>query len=276
MPRHPPFRPAHQSRSSPPSHPPPSPSLRVTPVLQALLEGRTPADGPQYFEQLCRAASRAELEAMAAALEQFRRATPNFYHRVRALFFLEAIHRYFLPPHYAADNAGSIPFEGHQHALERRFEEAIDTFLRHQREHGASDALSSALAAAYHGLEFKTLATQVQKTVRTVRGNQWMFRTGHPLDYPLRLRSEMLPRGGDAAFAGDGLSLRILQVHFPHAFHALRGALNGALQKGGGDPGENGRAHQPSGRNAHEAVSGRVRIGDASVFVQDDGFKGGV
>ena len=47
-------------------------------------------------------------------------------------------------------------------------------------------------------------------------------------------------------------------------------------RKGGGDPGEHGRAHQPSGRNAHEAVSGRVRIGDASVFVQDDGFKGGV
>ena len=79
-----------------------------------------------------------------------------------------------------------------------------------------------------------------------------------------------------AAFAGDGLPLCILQLHFPHAFHALRGALNGALQKGGGDPGEHGRAHQPSGRNAHEAVSGRVRIGDASVFVQDDGFKGGV
>ena len=47
-------------------------------------------------------------------------------------------------------------------------------------------------------------------------------------------------------------------------------------RKGGGDPGENGRAYQPAGRNAHEAVSGRVRIGDASVFVQDDGFKGGV
>lgn len=135
---------------------------------------------------------------MAADLESFRRETPNFYHRVRAIFFLEAIHRYFLPPHYPADGAGSIPFEGHQHTLERRFEEAIDTYLRHQREHGASDALSSALAAAYHGLEFKTLAQQVQKTVRAVRGNQWMFRTGHPLDYPLRLRPEMLPPGGDA------------------------------------------------------------------------------
>ncbi len=170
----------------------------MSPHLLSLVEGRDSAAAPQYFEQVCRAATRAQLETMAAELEAFRRTTPNFYHRVRAIFFLEAIHRYFLPPHFPADSAGSIPFEGHQHALERRFEEAIDTFLRHQREHGASDALSSALAAAYHGLEFKTLAQQVQKTVRTVRGNQWMFRTGHPLDYPLRLRSEMLPPGGDA------------------------------------------------------------------------------
>ncbi|HQL20803.1 MAG TPA: UTP--glucose-1-phosphate uridylyltransferase, partial [Opitutaceae bacterium] len=170
----------------------------MSPILLSLVEGAAFAGAPQCFEQVCRSASRAELEHMAAELEAFRRETPNFYHRVRAIFFLEAIHRYFLPPHYPADGVGSIPFEGHQHTLERRFEEAIDTYLRHQREHGASDALSSALAAAYHGLEFKTLAQQVQKTVRAVRGNQWMFRTGHPLDYPLRLRPEMLPRGGDA------------------------------------------------------------------------------
>jgi hypothetical protein len=170
----------------------------VSPILLSLVEGCEAAATQQCFEQVCRVASRAELERMAAELEAFRRTTPNFYHRVRAIFFLEAIHRYFLPPHYPHDGAGSIPFDGHQHTLERRFEEAIDTYLRHQRDHGASDALSSALAAAYHGLEFKTLAQQVQKTVRTVRGNQWMFRTGHPLDYPLRLRPEMLPRGGDA------------------------------------------------------------------------------
>ena len=40
-------------------------------LLQSLVEGRTPAAAPQYFEQLCRAASRAELETMAAELEQF-------------------------------------------------------------------------------------------------------------------------------------------------------------------------------------------------------------
>ena len=28
--------------------------------------------------------------------------------------------------------------------------------------------------------------------MRSVRGNQWMFRTGHPADYPLRIRPELL------------------------------------------------------------------------------------
>jgi hypothetical protein len=133
---------------------------------------------------------------MADAFESFRREAGNFYHRVRAIFFLEAIHRYFLPPHYAADTTGTIPYEGHELCLSRRFEEAIAVYLDHQRSQGASDALSSALASAYHGLAFKTLAQQVQKTVRKVKGNQWMFRTGHPSDYPLRLRPELLRNGG--------------------------------------------------------------------------------
>jgi hypothetical protein len=139
----------------------------------------------------------AELAGRRAELDAWRRQASNFYHRVRAIFFLEAIHRYFLPPHYPADVAALSPHAGHKLALERRFEEAIATYLEHQRTVGASDALSSALAAAYHGLAFKTLAQHVQKTVRATRGNQWMFRMGHPLDYPLRLRGEMLGRTGE-------------------------------------------------------------------------------
>ncbi len=134
---------------------------------------------------------------MAVELEDYRQRAGNFYHRVRAIFFLEALHRYFLPPHYAADASGTIPFAGHKHCLARRYEEAVGVFLAHQKQSGLSDALSSALAAAYHGLAFKTLAQQVQKTVRTVRGNQWMFRMGHPLDYPLKLRRELLERASN-------------------------------------------------------------------------------
>ncbi|ATC63171.1 UTP--glucose-1-phosphate uridylyltransferase [Nibricoccus aquaticus] len=161
-------------------------------TLLALVEGAD--SGANYFEKLCRAATRPALEAMAEALEAYRQRAGNFYHRVRAIFFLEALHRYFLPPHYAADASGTIPFAGHKHCLARRYEEAVGVFLAHQKAHGTSDALSSALSAAYHGLAFKTLAQQVQKTVRTVRGNQWMFRMGHPLDYPLKLRRELLER----------------------------------------------------------------------------------
>ena len=148
----------------------------------------------QTFEVLCRTADRAGLERMTDELENYRRSAGNFYHRVRAVFFLEAIHRYFLPAHFAEDDEGSIPYDGHRLALARRFEEAVAWYLAHRERNGSSDALSSALAAAYHGLAFKTLAQQVQKTVRAVRGNQWMFRTGHPLDYPLRLRPELLER----------------------------------------------------------------------------------
>src|SRR5262249_51625953 len=65
-------------------------------------------------------------------------------------------------------------------------------FLAVVRTDGPSDALSSALAAAYQRLAFQTLADQVRRSVRSVRGNQWMFRTGHPSDQPLRIRPELL------------------------------------------------------------------------------------
>jgi len=165
--------------------------------LKNLVEGvAAPEDS---FEALCLSCDRAGLEALAAQLEGYRSGASNFYNRVRSIFFLAALHRYFLPPHYPADASGSLPFAGHKHCLDRRFEEAIAIFLEHQRVQGSSDALSSALAAAYQGLAFKTLAQQVQRTVRRVKGNQWMFRMGHPSDYPLRLRPELLRASADGA-----------------------------------------------------------------------------
>ncbi|MEI8314848.1 MAG: UTP--glucose-1-phosphate uridylyltransferase, partial [Verrucomicrobiota bacterium] len=55
-------------------------------------------------------------------------------------------------------------------------------------------------AVAYHDLGFQTLANQVRRSVRSVRGNQWMFRIGHPADQPLRIRPELLQRGADETF----------------------------------------------------------------------------
>src|SRR5690606_5936747 len=57
-----------------------------------------------------------------------------------------------------------------------------------------SETISSALAAAHHALAFQTLADQVRRTVRSTRGNAWMFRLGHPLDQSLRVRRELITR----------------------------------------------------------------------------------
>jgi len=135
----------------------------------------------------------------ASELEKFRRSSDNLYERVRALLFLYAIHRFHLPRREGVRAKGSIPFRGYEDFLQRRFPEAIAIFLEAQENEGPSDAISSALAAAYHGLAFQTLADQVRKSVRSVRGNQWMFRTGHITDHPLRIRRELLQRGSEGA-----------------------------------------------------------------------------
>ncbi len=133
-----------------------------------------------------------DLLAACLALDRFRRQCDNLYQRVRALFFLYAIHRFHLPQQLIGRECGCIPFAGYESLLQRRFHEAIDSFLAQQNTAGPSITLSSALAAAYHRLAFQTLADQVRQSVRTVRGNQWMFRTGHPQDLPLRVRRELL------------------------------------------------------------------------------------
>jgi hypothetical protein len=89
--------------------------------------------------------------------------------------------------------AGSlIPYLGDTQLLKRRFEEAIDIFLAAQSAAGPSAPIPSALAACYRALGFQTLADQVRRSVRSVRGNQWMFRASHPDDAPLRIRPELL------------------------------------------------------------------------------------
>jgi len=145
----------------------------------------------QSLESVCDEATLAELLGHAAELDAFRRHQSNLYWRVRALFFLASIYRYFLPNRLPVRQSGHIPFEGYEHVLSRRFKEAIDCFLAAQKSGGASDGLASALSQAYHQLGFQTLADQVRRSVRTVRGNQWMFRVGHPDDHPLRIRPEL-------------------------------------------------------------------------------------
>jgi hypothetical protein len=168
------------------------------------------------LDQFCASASFKALLGECDELDAFRRQNENLYERVRALFFLYAIHRFHLPTRAELRTSGIIPFNGYEHLLQRRFEEAIDVFLASQRENGPSDSLSSALAAAYHRLAFQTLADQVRRSVRTVRGNQWMFRMGHPNDQPLRIRRELLdrdPRDGSYPILREQTPVRMDLTH---------------------------------------------------------------
>lgn len=161
-------------------------------MLISLITADDSATRDRSLAEACASMDTAALLAECAGLDSFRRESDNLYHRVRAIFFLQAIYRFHLPKKLPAEATGSIPFEGYEDLLGRHFEEAIDTFLNIQKKDGPSDGISSALAAAYHQLAFQTLANQVRRSVRTVRGNQWMFRMGHPSDHPLRIRPELL------------------------------------------------------------------------------------
>src|SRR4051794_29615553 len=172
--------------------------------LCSIIASEDPGVRDTPLDAWARDASVADLVRQCEALDRFRRESDNLYHRVRALFFLYAIHRFLLPPKLEQGGAagaakGVVPFEGYSHLLSRRFEEAIETFLSQQAEEGPSDAISSALAAAYKDLAFQTLANPVRRSGRSVRGNQWMFRIGHPADQPLRIRPELLRRSADGS-----------------------------------------------------------------------------
>src|SRR5436190_12893757 len=169
-------------------------------TLIKIITSADPAVRNQSLDPFCARASLDELIKACGELDAFRRESENLYERVRALFFLYAIHRFYLPAKDGMRSQGKLPFKGYTHLLQRRFEEAIEEFLEIQRHDGPNDAISSALATAYHRLGFQTLADQVRRSVRSVRGNQWMFRMGHPADQPLRLRPELLKPGADGAY----------------------------------------------------------------------------
>lgn len=152
------------------------------------------------LDRFCRQATTDQLLAEGIELELRRHSSANLYERVRALFFLYAMHRFHLPGRHETCGRTLIPYSGYDKLLHRRYEEAIGIFLAAWNAEGPSDGLCSALAAAYRGLAFQTLADQVRLSVRSVKGNQWMFRTGHPADYALRIRPELLVRSNSDLF----------------------------------------------------------------------------
>jgi hypothetical protein len=169
-------------------------------ALWSIITASEPDVRNRSLDGFCREASAEQLLAEVKDLEQRRQTSESLYERVRTLFFLYAIHRFHLPAKTDSRSRALIPFSGYEKLLSRRYEEAISAFLSASEAAGPSDGLCSALAAAYRGLGFQTLADQVRSSVRSVRGNQWMFRTGHPADYALRIRPELLRRNADQPF----------------------------------------------------------------------------
>ncbi len=134
-------------------------------------------------------------------LEAFRHVATNLYERVRALMFLQTIHRYILQESSDLPSTGFIPFDGFTDLMERRFEQAIAAFRGTlSKTHGPDGSIVSALAAAYERLAYQTLADQVRRSVRNCKGNRWMFRVGGPDEHPIRLDPRLLRRDSN-----DGL-----------------------------------------------------------------------
>lgn len=143
------------------------------------------------LNELCESLDRDALLEECQALDAFRRETENLYHRVRALFFLFAIYRFHLPERLETSVAGHIPPQGYEHFLNRRFHEALESFRDDAATRGLTDTISSSLAAAYYQLGLQYLANQVRRSVRSVRGNQWMFRVGRAADHPLQFAPKL-------------------------------------------------------------------------------------
>ncbi len=176
--------------------------MRIADSLIAIITSGDPKTRNRPLDTICGGASAAsgncstparKLDAFAGAVTIFTNASARFFSFTLSTVF---ICRENCPP----AGAGMIPFKGFEALLHRRFEEGLGQFLATQKKDGPSDALSSALAAVYQRLAFQTLADQVRRSVRSVRGNQWMFRMGHPADHPLRIRPELLQRSEDGSY----------------------------------------------------------------------------
>ena len=167
-------------------------------ILLESIVGADPALRNGAFHGLCGKMTGSQLIAACEELDAFRRSADNLYERVRASLYLYAAYRFHLQESSEFPRTGKAPYAGFQDLLARRFDEAIDRFLGAMRVDGPNASLFSALADAYHQLTFQTLNDQVRRSVRSSRGNQWMFRVGHADDHPVRLRSEMRTRESGA------------------------------------------------------------------------------
>lgn len=159
-----------------------------------------PAQRNRSFYEISQRLSKKALLTALRELDEFRKTTPNLYDKVRAILFLYAGLRFFLMEDAETPATGKIPYAGFEDLLARRFEQSIATLWQELDKQGANAALFSALAESYHHLSFQILADQVRKSVRSSKGNQWMFRVGHREEHPIRIHPALLNRADGSLF----------------------------------------------------------------------------
>lgn len=152
------------------------------------------------FFEMSRNLTTGQLLLALRQLDEFRKTTQSLYDKVRAILFLYAGFRFFLMESPETPVTGKIPYAGFKDLLSRRFDPAIDLFLKDLDKNGPNANLYSALAESYHHLSFQILAGQVRKSVRSTRGNQWMFRVGHTEEHPIRIHPKLLERTDNHLF----------------------------------------------------------------------------
>src|SRR4051812_17320487 len=108
--------------------------------LRELITSPDPVIRNRSLESWTSQASPEQLLDECRDLDLFRRECSNLYERVRAVFFLYAIHRFHLPSKLPerglGPGGGLIPFHCFEQLLNRRFAEAIDSFLAAQEREG--------------------------------------------------------------------------------------------------------------------------------------------
>ncbi len=123
------------------------------PDLIDIICSNDPAIRDTSLDSQCCDLTADQLSTQCQRLDRFRRSSDNLYQRVRALFFLYAIHRFHLPPKLVGRESGRIPFTGYENLLGRRFNEAIDEFLNAEKQAGPSITMSARwrrLTIAWH------------------------------------------------------------------------------------------------------------------------------
>lgn len=153
-----------------------------------------PTQRDRSFDSLCKEMPTDKLLLKLSELDQFRIQTDSLYDGVRASLFLYQAYRFILSERPEISSVGQLPGTALQLMMNRKFDQAILVINELIQKEGLNATVASTLAEAYHQLTFQLLANQVRKSVRSSRGNRWMFRIGHVEELSSKIHPQLLNR----------------------------------------------------------------------------------